>query len=124
MLQLLQVQHQVVTPESRPLANRRWLGRLQMSESQARQVTIGSGKQRQVMNHAHQAITDQLQRLHQQKQIGVVGHETTGRTQVDDPSGFRTLVSVGMHVSHHVMTQVAFVVGRHLKVNVLDSRPH
>ena len=120
MLKFLEIHHQVIAPQRRPLADGRRLGRLQVSESQAGQVTVSRGKHRQVMDHADQAVADQFQGLSQQQQIGVVGDEATGGSKMNDPASLRAPVSVGVHMGHHVVPEIPLVTGSHLEIDVVD----
>ncbi len=120
VLYLVEIERQVVGPEARALSNRRGLRRLQMRESQAGQVAILLGKNREPVDDRDQAPANQAQRLPQQQQIGVVGHITTGSAQVDNGTGLRAQVAIGVHVRHHVVPQAPFVLAGVFKIDVVQ----
>ena len=62
VLDFVQVQHEVVGPETGPLAHRRRLGRLEMGERQAGQVAVLPGEGGQGVDHARQPVADQRKR--------------------------------------------------------------
>ena len=85
VLNLLQVENQVVTPQRGPLADRRRLGRLQMGVRQACQIAVFRGEIGQGVDDGHQSIAERMQALAKENQVGVIGDVTTRRPQVDDP---------------------------------------
>ncbi len=120
VLELPEVQHQVVRPQTRPLADRRQLRRLQVGEAEAGQVAIPPGELGQPIDHRHQPGADQLKRLSEQQQVGIVRHETTGGPQMDDAAGIGTDVAVGTDVGHDVVADPPLVLPGHFKIDVVD----
>ena len=81
------------------------------------------GEAGQALDHRHQPVADQLQRLAQQEQVGVVGHVAARGAQVDDRPGRGADVAVGVDVGHDVVPQPPFVPLGSGKIDVVDMLP-
>lgn len=82
-----------------------------------------AGESGQPMNHPHETSADDFQGFADQDQVRVVGNIATRSSQMDDRSRIRTSIAVGMNVSHHVVTELAFVLASFHKVDVVDVGP-
>src|SRR5205085_6591049 len=79
VLQFVEVQAKIVTPEAGPLADRRELGGLEVCEAEGGLALPTLGERCEGVDHADQAIAEQGQALSHQDQIGVVGNVAAGR---------------------------------------------
>ena len=123
MFDLFQIENEIITPQCCPFADGRRLRRLQMRETQTNQIAIFFRKTGQLINDSNQPALHELQTFPQLNQLGIIGDETTGRSVVDDPSGRRALIAIGMHMSHHVMPKFPLVIGGGFKIDIIDGRP-
>ena len=99
----IEVKNKVITPQARPLANGRQLGRLEVRESECRQVAPAFGKACQCVDDANQAVAEQLQSRPHQDQIGVVGDVAAGGPKMNDVAGAGSSFGVGVDVRHDIM---------------------
>ena len=74
MLDFGQVHREIVGPETRPFADGRRLGGLEMGEAEAGQIAVLGGEGGQRVDHGRHPAGDHLQALAEQQQVGVVGH--------------------------------------------------
>ena len=73
---------------------------------------VGQGR-----DAAHQAMAHEFQRGALEDQVGVVGDESAGRTQVDEAPGGRRFVAVEVNVRHHVVAETPLVLGRAVRID-------
>jgi hypothetical protein len=122
MFQFGEVKRQVIYPQTSALADGRWLGRLQVSERQARQRSVPRRKSRQGIHHRRQPTADQRQPFAHQEQVGVVGDVTTCGAEMDDRSRLGTHIAVSVNVRHHIVPQLPLVAGRGVEVDIVNLR--
>src|SRR5438105_3239830 len=87
VLDLVQVEDEVVTPEAGPFPHSHELGRLKVRETQRRQIAPLVGEAPQSVDDADQTIAKQTETIPHEQEIGVVGDVAAGRTQMNDVSG-------------------------------------
>ena len=123
MLELVQIEQEIVTPQAGPLADRRQLRRLEVRPTERRQIAMSPGKAGQSVDDGYEPIAQQAQAFAQQYQIGIVGDEATGRSQVQNATGFGTDLAIGMDVGHHVVPQAGLVMVGPSEIDVVDLVP-
>ena len=74
-----------------------------MSKGQRRKRLVLLGEFSQLRNDIHQFFLYQLQGLIHNDNIGIVAYIAGCSAQVDDPLGFGTLHSIGIHMGHDIM---------------------
>ena len=110
MVEVLQIQQQVLEPETGPLPHGGGLGGLEVGEAQGRLILPLGGKPRQRRNHVLEATAQKGQGFLGNQQIAVIGDEATGGAQVDDGPGLGGLLTPGVNGGHHVMAQGGLVL--------------
>ena len=118
----LEVGHEILQPQGRPLAHGHRLGRLVVGISEGRDRLRLFGEVAQVLHHAQQALADQLQRVAVDHQVGVVRHIAARGAQVDDSRRARRHLAVGIHVRHHVVADFLLAHADDLVVDIRDMR--
>ena len=104
-----EVEDQLVAPERRPLAHGHELGRLEVGVAQAGKVLPPDGEVREGVDRRDEPVADQVKGFSDQDQVGVVGHVTTRRAQVDDRAGRRRRIPQRVDVGHHVVAEPPLV---------------
>ncbi|MPM56874.1 hypothetical protein SDC9_103690 [bioreactor metagenome] len=117
---LVQVHQQLVHPEGGPLAHRHQLGRLEMRKAQGGQGLILICKGGQRRQRAHQLVTQKLQPLPHQNDVGIVPHIAAGGAQVQDGHGAGAQSAVSVNMRHDVMAQLLFLLRGDIVVNVVQ----
>ena len=117
-----EVEDQFLAPERRPLAHGHELGRLEVGISQAGKVLPPEGEAGEVVDHRNELIAEQVKSFSNQDEVGVIGHETTGRSQMDDRAGRGRRIPQRVDVGHHIVAKPPLVGFRGGKVDGLDLR--
>ena len=120
MLQVLQVQTELLKPQSGAFAHGGGLGRLEMSERQSRLGLVLLREVRQFLHHIHQFLFHQLQRLSHDNNVGVVPHIAGGGPQMDNPRRLGALLPVSVYMAHHIMTHFLFPGPGHFVIDILS----
>ena len=118
-----EIEHQVVAPQRRALADGRRLRRLQVRHSQAGKVAILLGEACENVDDLHKPAADEVDRFANLNEIGVVGDFARRRAEMDDAAGTGALIAIGVDVRHDVVTQLAFVFRRDGEIDLVDVRP-
>ena len=93
-----------------------------MGVAQTGQILVLQRELRQAAHDLDQLGADQLHRVAQHQDVGVVGDVAAGRAQVDDALGIGAHVAVGVHVGHHVVAHALLVAAGRVVVDVVDVR--
>ena len=109
MLHIVQVHEQVLEVKRGPLAHGGRLGRLIVGEAKSGQIFLFFCKISEIGDNLDQRPLDQGKRALLDEQVGVADHELRGGAQVDDRLGQRTLLTIGEHVRHNVVADLAFL---------------
>ena len=69
---------------------------------------------------------DQLNTLKEAHQISITNHILTRTPQMNNPTSTRAPITKGVHMGHHIMAKLAFVLGcqLHILIRHLKVRPH
>ena len=124
VIEVGEVEHEILHPERRALADRRRLGRLQMRVTQRRLGTPLAREGGQRAQHTNDTPAQQLEPAPHDDQVGVVGDERTRGTEVDELVRRGGHVAKGVDVSHHVVPEAPLVDGHLLEVDVVEVRAH
>ncbi len=119
LLHVVQVHEQILEVEGGPLAHRGRLGRLVVSEAERCQILVFLCKISEIGNDLDQRPLDQGERALLDEQVGVADHELRGGAQVDDRLGQRALLTVGEHVRHDVVADLAFLGPGQIVVDIV-----
>ena len=84
-------------------------------------LTCKAGKR---ANDRHQTRVHKAQAVPHDEHVGIVSHVAGGGPKVDDGHRRRAALAKGMHVSHHIVPQLFFVLRRAVKVNVVQMGAH
>ena len=106
MLELPVVEHQLVEPEGRALADGGELRGLQMGVGERGHVLVAVREIRQQRNDVEELAADDPQALPHDDHVGVVADVAARRAQVDDPLRRGALHPVGVDVAHHIVTDL------------------
>ena len=124
MLDLLQVDHQILRPERRALADGGELGRLKVRVAERRQILPFLGERAQRIDRVGQPRGDQPHRLAHDDQVGVVDDVLRRRAEMDDPLGRGGGLFERVDVGHHVVPQALLPVGGPIEIDVVELRLH
>src|SRR5208337_3720003 len=87
---------------------------------QAGKVLPSEGEVREAVDHRNELIAEQVEGFSNQDEVGVVGHKTTGRSQMDDRAGHGRRIPQRVDVGHHVMSKPPLVGFSGGKIDGLD----
>lgn len=104
-----QIPQQLLDPQGGSLTNSGQLSRLEVGPAQNWQVLVLHGKLGQSVNDINQLWDQDIVSISQEDQIGVVGHETRGGTQVNDTGSGRTSLTENVHVGHDVVSNLGLL---------------
>ena len=95
-----------------------------MGEPKTRQCSILARECCQSIDCFGQFLTGQFQCFPEQNQVSVVCDETAGRTQVNDGTSLRALVTKRVDVCNDIMAFFTFVLVGLFKIDRADRRSH
>ena len=121
VIQILEIQHQFVDPESGSFPDSGRLGRLEVSEGQGGQVLVPVGEGRQLRDDVQELFPDQLQGFGHEDDVGVVADVAAGGAEVDDAFRLRALDAVGIDVAHDVVPYHLLALFRHFIVHIVRA---
>ena len=124
VVDLVEVEHEVLAPQTGPFADGGQLGRLEVGKAHRGQVAPGEGEPGQGVDDAHHPIANPREPLAHEQKIGVVGDVATGGAEVDDPARLGSGFAVGVDVGHHVVAQLALVALGGGEIDVVDVVAH
>ena len=99
----------VVYPERRPFAERCGLSRLKMRVSENGQVFILIGKATSRVYRVDEKGFYFEQPLSDKQNVGVIGHKTRSRAQMNNGARFGAKIAERVNMRHHVVTEFLFV---------------
>ena len=73
------------------------------------------------MYFARRSAGDQLERLVEEKQIGIADDVLRGRSEVDDSECIRRRLSVRMDMCHDIVAELLLVRSRGFEIDVLEG---
>jgi len=120
-LEVAQVHQQVLNPQASTLANGDQLGRLAVSETQARQILVFLGKLRQLVDDNGQLGDEDVETITEQDQVGVVSAVARSSTPVDDTGSSRGNLAKGVDVGHDIVSPALLLFGGNLELLVLNG---
>ncbi len=91
-----------------------------MGIAQSDDVFVLRGKLGQRRHDIDQAHANQAQGLTHLNKVGVIADKRARSPEVDNAPRLRTLIAVGPDMSHDIVAELAFVVGRNVKINRFD----
>mmetsp|Transcript_9839 Transcript_9839/g.17881 ORF Transcript_9839/g.17881 Transcript_9839/m.17881 type:complete len:374 (+) Transcript_9839:1062-2183(+) len=118
------IQQQVLHPERASLAHRGELRRLVVREAQCGHVLVLVGEDLEDRKGLHELLLDELERLLELHDVGVISHVTAGRSEVNDGHGLGRHVPVRVYVSHDVVAEFGFVLASLVEVDVVEIVLH
>ena len=90
-----------------------------MSESQSGQFFIVLCKFSQYPDNGNQLIPHQPQGFRHHDNVGIIPYIAGSCAQMDDSRSFRALLSISIHMTHHIVADLLFPLLRHFVVDVL-----
>ena len=120
----LEVKDEILHPESTALANGRQLSRLVVSKAKGRQVAVLGSELAENADGLDQLALNELESIADLDNVCVVSNVARGGTKMDDGHGRRGGLSIGMDVSHHIMTELLLLFGGILKVDIVQLGTH
>ena len=87
VLDFVEVEDEVVAPETGALADGGQLRRLEVGEAERGQVAPAGGEPRQGVDDADEAVAQHPQPFAHQYQVGIVGDVAAGGAEVEDVAG-------------------------------------
>ena len=124
--QALEVEEEVLHPQTRPLADRCWLRRLEVGHTEGRLVGPSLGELGQRGHHRQETFDHEVEGVTGDEELGIVTDEGRGRAQVEDRLRSRRSVGKGLEVGHDVVAS-AFLVRLHpleIILGHLEVSPH
>ncbi len=122
MVQILQIQAELLHPKGCPFSHRSRLRRLEMGEGKRRKILISICKLRQFIQHIDQFFLDKPQCFRHHDNIRIISHIARCRAQMNNALRLRTLLSVSIHMAHHVMTDLFLPLLCHIVVDIVRVR--
>ena len=119
--QVAQIHQQVLDPQGCTLANRHELCGLPVGETQTRQVLVFIGKCGQLVNHNGELGDEDVETVTEEDKIGVVGAVARSSTPVDDTGRGGGDLTVGVDVSHDIVSPTLLLLSGTSKLVVLDG---
>ena len=108
--ELLEVEHEVLHPERRALADGGELGRLEVGVAEAGHArAVRAANASSAASTAMSRPRSRREPVAHEDQVGVVGDERAGGAEVDERPRRRRLVAEGVDVRHHVVPEPALV---------------
>src|SRR6185436_18211678 len=105
------VEHQVLHPQRRPLADGRELCRLQMCVSERWLVAPGLGERREGAQNIEHLAAKEVEPTPHQDQIGVVRDVGARRSKMNEWFRRRSDVTERMNVRHHIVPETLLIGG-------------
>ena len=121
--QLLGIQRKILGPERGALAYRGELGRLKMGVREAGKGGALPGEAGENVQQCDQPPEQETKAVPHHDEIGVVGHERAGGTEMDEPARGGRQVSEGVDVRHDVVPEAPLVLSRRRQVDVVKVGP-
>ena len=124
MIEIGDIQHQILHPQRRALADGGRLRRLQVRRPERRLGAPLAREGGQRPQHVYALPAQELEAAPHQDQIGVVGDESTRRAIVNEGARGRGNIGEGVDVRHHIVSEPTLVRAHDVEVDVVDVRPH
>ena len=119
MVDLVEVHHQLVGPQSGTLAHGGGLGGLAVGVGHAGHILVLLGKLGQFCQHADELLAHQLKALTHHDDVGVVADVAAGGAQMDDACCLGALLAVGVDMAHNVVAHQLLPLDGDLIVDVV-----
>ena len=124
MLDVTEIEHQVLHPERRALADGRQLRGLQVRVAERRFCLPVRRERRQRPQHADESGANELEAASHLDEVAIVGDVAARRAEMDDPAGRGRHIAERVHVCHHVVPEPALVFRHRGEVDVVQMRAH
>jgi hypothetical protein len=124
MVEVDQVEHEVLHPQRRALADRRRLCRLEVRRSKRGLGAPFSRERRQRAEHTQNLAAKQFHAPAHENQVRVVRDVGARCPVVDEAARRGSNVAERMDVRHHVMPKPTLVGRDHIEIDVVEVRPH
>ncbi len=118
MFDVVKIHQQILNIKSMALADRGGLGRLIMSVAEGGQCLVGAAEGDQVGNDIKQGLLDQAESAALKDEIGVAADKLRGGAEMNDRLSGRALTTIGIDMSHDIMTDFFFLLGGDIEVDV------
>lgn len=120
-LEVLQVHEQVLDPQGGTLSDGNKLSGLSVGEAQAGQVLVLLSEGRQLVNDNSKLGDKDIESVTEEDQVCVVGAVAGGGAPVDDSGSSRSDLTIGMDVSHDIVSTALLLLSGNLEFVVLNG---
>jgi hypothetical protein len=114
--QALEVEEEVLQPQTRPLADRGRLRWLEVGHAEGWFVGPLLGKGRQGSCHRHHPLDHQIEGIAGDEELGIITNEGRGRPEVENRLRRRCAVGKGLEVGHDVVAGTFLVLTHALEI--------
>ena len=123
-IEIREVEHEILHPQRRALADRRELRGLKMRVAERRFVLPPDCERSESPQDGNQARAKQSQAALHLDQVRVVGDERARRAQVNHTARRGRGITEGMHMRHHVVTEPLLELGDLREIDVVHVLTH
>ena len=124
MFKLGHIHSKLVCPKHGAFSYRRQLRWLQMRIRQTRHGFIPIGKITQIFQNLRRFFKDQFRGFAHNNQIRIIAYITGRCAKMDDRFGSWTLLSIGIHMRHHVMPHFRFARFGNFIIDIVRMSGH
>ena len=119
ILEILEVEHELVQPQGRTLADGCRLCRLEVGIRKCRHILILHRELAELVDDIDELLMHELEALPHDDDIRVVADIAGGRTEVDDALRIRALYAVCVHMAHNIVTHFLLTCLCHLIIDLI-----